>query len=57
MPFERKLAASPDPVALGTRYGMRAVPVMRLQSLLTANVRDFRAIGVRYANPFETLPH
>ena len=24
--------------------------------LLTANVRDFRAIGVRYANPFETLP-
>jgi toxin FitB len=25
--------------------------------LLTANVRDFRAIGVRYANPFEALPH
>jgi predicted nucleic acid-binding protein len=25
--------------------------------LLTANVRDFRATGVRYANPFETLPH
>jgi hypothetical protein len=24
--------------------------------LLTANVRDFRATGVRYANPFETLP-
>jgi predicted nucleic acid-binding protein len=24
--------------------------------LLTANVRDFRAIGVRYANPFEALP-
>jgi hypothetical protein len=24
--------------------------------LLTANVRDFRAVGVRYANPFETLP-
>jgi predicted nucleic acid-binding protein len=25
--------------------------------LLTANVRDFQAIGVRYANPFEALPH
>ena len=25
--------------------------------LLTANVRDFRALGIRYANPFETLPH
>jgi predicted nucleic acid-binding protein len=24
--------------------------------LLTANVRDFRTIGVRYANPFEALP-
>ena len=24
--------------------------------LLTANVRDFRVIGVRYANPFEALP-
>jgi predicted nucleic acid-binding protein len=24
--------------------------------LLTANVRDFRAIGIRYANPFEALP-
>jgi len=25
--------------------------------LLTANVRDFRALGIRYANPFEALPH
>ena len=25
--------------------------------LLTANVRDFRAIGVPFANPFEALPH
>jgi hypothetical protein len=25
--------------------------------LLTANVRDFRAIGIPSANPFETLPH
>jgi len=24
--------------------------------LLTANVRDFRAIGIRHANPFEALP-
>lgn len=39
MPFERRLAASPDPVALGQAYGRRAVPVMRLQSLLTANIR------------------
>jgi CDP-diacylglycerol--serine O-phosphatidyltransferase len=39
MPFERKLAASPDPVALGASYGVRAVPAMRLQSLLTANMR------------------
>jgi len=25
--------------------------------LLTANVRDFRALGIRYANPFDALPH
>jgi toxin FitB len=25
--------------------------------LLTVNVRDFRAIGVPFANPFEALPH
>jgi len=25
--------------------------------LLTANVRDFRTTGIRYANPFEALPH
>ena len=24
--------------------------------LLTANVRDFRAFGIRYVNPFEALP-
>jgi CDP-diacylglycerol--serine O-phosphatidyltransferase len=39
MPFERKLAASPEPVALGASYGARAVSAMRLQSLLTANMR------------------
>lgn len=38
-PFERALAAAPDPFALGRLYGERAVPAMRLQSLLTANVR------------------
>jgi CDP-diacylglycerol--serine O-phosphatidyltransferase len=39
MPFERRLGASPDPLDLGRRYGERATPVMRFQSLLTANVR------------------
>ncbi|HVF95616.1 MAG TPA: CDP-alcohol phosphatidyltransferase family protein [Sphingomonas sp.] len=39
MPFERRLGASADPAALGRAYGERAAPVMRLQSLLTANVR------------------
>jgi CDP-diacylglycerol--serine O-phosphatidyltransferase len=38
-PFERALAATSDPQALGRLYGERAVPAMRLQSLLTANVR------------------
>ena len=38
-PFERALAAAPDPQALARPYGERAVPPMRLQSLLTANVR------------------
>jgi len=38
-PFERALAAAPDPQGLGRLYGERAVPAMRLQSLLTANVR------------------
>ena len=62
MPFERKLAASPDPVALGTRYGVRATPVMRLQSLLTANVRVWMIfIACLVANPrvfwwFEIVP-
>ena len=38
-PFERMLASAPDSPALGRLYGERAVPAMRLQSLLTANVR------------------
>ena len=62
MPFERKLAAIPDPVALGTRYGVRATSVMRLQSLLTANVRVWMIfIACLVANPrvfwwFEIVP-
>lgn len=38
-PFERALAAAPDPKALGQTYGTRAAPAMRWQALLTANVR------------------
>lgn len=39
MPFERRLGASPDPVATGRLYGELAAPVMRFQYLLTANMR------------------
>ena len=62
MPFERRLAASPDPVALGARYGVSATPVMRLQSLLTANVRVWMIfIACLVADPrlfwwFEIVP-
>ena len=38
-PFERRLAACPDPAALGARYAAAAVPPMRLLSLETANIR------------------
>jgi len=38
-PFERRLAAAPDPLALGRLYGERAVAPMRLLALQTANVR------------------
>ena len=41
MPFERRLARDPDPVAFGALYGAAAVPAMRLMSLLTANMRIF----------------
>ena len=37
--FEEQLARAPDPRALALRYAERAVPAMRLQSLLSANVR------------------
>lgn len=38
-PFERTLAAAAEPEATGQLYGARAVPAMRCQALLTANVR------------------
>ncbi len=37
--FEQRLAASPEPQALGAAYAAAAVAPMRLLSLLTANVR------------------
>jgi CDP-diacylglycerol---serine O-phosphatidyltransferase len=39
MPFERRLAAAPDPVQLGQAYAAQAVAPMRLMTLLTANIR------------------
>jgi phosphatidylglycerophosphate synthase len=39
MPFERRFGAAEDPSAFAAAYAAAAVPVMRLQSLLTANVR------------------
>ena len=38
-PFERRLAAAPDPGELGRIYGRRATAPMRLLALETANVR------------------
>ena len=37
--FEHLLARAPDPVMLGARYAAQAVPAMRIQSLLSANMR------------------
>ncbi|USU05020.1 CDP-alcohol phosphatidyltransferase family protein [Sphingomonadaceae bacterium OTU29LAMAA1] len=39
MPFERRFGAAEDRSAFAAAYAAAAVPVMRLQSLLTANVR------------------
>jgi len=39
LPFERRLAAAADPIALGQAYAADAIAPMRLASLLTANVR------------------
>ncbi len=41
MPFERRMARDPDPVAFGRRYGESAAMPMKLMSLLTANMRVF----------------
>lgn len=38
-PFERMLASRANPLAVGRIYARRALPAMRLQSLLSANVR------------------
>ena len=39
MPFERRFGAAEDHAAFAAAYARAAVPVMRFQSLLTANVR------------------
>jgi len=39
MGFEQILARSPNPGVLGARYAARAVLAMRVQSLLSANMR------------------
>lgn len=39
MPFERRFGAAEDRTGFAAAYAAAAVPVMRLQSLLTANVR------------------
>lgn len=62
MPFERRFAAAPDRTAFAAAYATRAVPVMRLQSLLTANIRVCAiVIACLVASPtlfwwFEILP-
>lgn len=51
-PFERMFAARPDAEAFGRRYAERAVAVMRLQSLLSANMRVWLiAIACLAGNP------
>jgi CDP-diacylglycerol--serine O-phosphatidyltransferase len=62
IPFERRLAASADPVETGRLYAERAVPVMRFQYLLTANMRVWViCLSCLIGNPrlfwwFEILP-
>ncbi|WP_174290831.1 CDP-alcohol phosphatidyltransferase family protein [Sphingomonas bacterium] len=52
LPFERLLARQPRPLVLATRYARRAVPAMRVQSLLSANVRvALIAIACLAGNP------
>lgn len=50
--FERLLARQTRPAALAARYARRAVPAMRVQSLLSANVRVWLiAIACLLGNP------
>lgn len=62
MPFERRFGAAEDRAAFAAAYAAAAVPVMRLQSLLTANVRVWAiCIACLIGNPrifwwFEIVP-
>ena len=62
MPFERRFGAAEDRSAFAAAYAAAAVPVMRLQSLLTANVRVWAiCIACLIGNPrifwwFEIVP-
>ncbi|MFN3434546.1 MAG: CDP-alcohol phosphatidyltransferase family protein [Sphingomonas sp.] len=62
MPFERRFGAAEDKSAFARAYAAAAVPVMRFESLLTANVRVWAiAIACLAGNPrlfwwFEIVP-
>jgi phosphatidylglycerophosphate synthase len=62
MPFERRFGAAEDRTAFAAAYAAAAVPVMRLQSLLTANVRVWAiCLACLIGNPrifwwFEIVP-
>ncbi|MCU6454722.1 CDP-alcohol phosphatidyltransferase family protein [Sphingomonas sp. A2-49] len=62
MPFERRFGAAEDRDGFAAAYAAAAVPVMRLQSLLTANVRVWAiCIACLAGNPrifwwFEIVP-
>ena len=52
LPFERLLARQDHPALLAARYGEQAVPAMRFQSLLSANVRVWLiAVACLLGNP------
>jgi CDP-diacylglycerol--serine O-phosphatidyltransferase len=62
MPFERRFGAAEDRAGFARRYAAAAVPVMRLQSLLTANMRVWAiCVACLIGNPrifwwFEIVP-
>jgi CDP-diacylglycerol--serine O-phosphatidyltransferase len=62
MPFERRFGAAEDRAGFSRRYAAAAVPVMRLQSLLTANMRVWAiCVACLIGNPrifwwFEIVP-